>query len=88
MFEFTEAERVRLTEMFAITKDSQGREVLVGLSLDETAIYMALHRKFRTGEHDSEGGEVYLKLHDKHERERFKVIGAEHFLRTKNPPRH
>jgi hypothetical protein len=88
MFEFTEDERAHLTEMRAITKDSQGREVLVGLTLDETVIYMAYHRKIRTGEHDSEGGEVYLELHNKHERARLAVIGAEHILRTENPSRH
>ena len=88
MFEFTEAERAHKTEMRAITKDSQGREVLVGLTFDETAFYMSFSRKFLSGDQDSEDSEVYLELHEKHEHARFEVIGAEHILRTENPPRH
>lgn len=88
MFTFTEAERVYLTEMRAITKDSQGREILVGLTLDETTVYMDFVRKSRTGEHDCGDAEVYLRLNEKHERARFAVLGAEHVLRTENPPRH
>src|SRR4051812_7464272 len=37
---FTEADRSYLTEMRAITMDGQGREVLVGLSAEETEFYM------------------------------------------------
>jgi hypothetical protein len=88
MFEFTDSERAYLIEMRAITTDAQGREVLVGLSLEETAVYMAHCRAFLTGDRDRDGRDAYLRLHDKHERARLEVIGTEHYVRTENPPRH
>ena len=86
MFEFTEAERAYKTEMRAITKDSQGREVLVGLTIEETVFYMEYVRNRMQGHNDSQNGARYLELHEKHERARFAVLGAEHYVRTENPP--
>ena len=86
MFEFTESERAYLKEMRAISTDSQGREVLVGLTVEETALYMAHSRAFLSGNRDRDNRDAYLRLHDKHERARLEVIGTEHYLRTENPP--
>ena len=88
MFEFTEDERGALTESRSITTDAQGQEVLVGLTLDETAVYMMHRRKFLIGDRDRKNRETYLKLHDKHERARLEVLGTEIYLRNENPPRH
>ena len=85
MYEFSGEERAFLTEMWAITKDEKGREFLVGLTLEETSIYMTLaHKKDR----NNEESQIYSKLHDKHEHARLGVIGTEAYLRAENPVRH
>lgn len=88
MFAFTDTERAQLNEDRAITKNAQGQEVLVGLTEEETAFYMAHVRGFRAGVRDNDGKARYLELNQKHEHARFAVLGAEHVLRTENPPRH
>lgn len=87
MFAFTDEERATLTEFRAITTDEQGREVLVGLTLEETAFYVA-HVKQRRTNPDRVAQKRYLELDKKHERARLSVIGGEIQLRTKNPPLH
>ena len=75
--------------MRAITTDAQGREILVGLSLDETTTYLKLSRDLLTADGgDTDDSDTYLTLHDKHERARLEVLGVEHIVRTENPPRH
>ena len=88
MFSFTDDERAYLTEMRAITTDAIGNEVLVGLTLEETAFYMDHARQFGTGERDHRNADRYLELHDKHEAARLGVLGAEIYLRNEDPPRH
>lgn len=90
MFRFSDSERVYLTEMRAISTDGDGNEVLVGLSLEETAWYMEHSRRFLTSERDrnSENRARYLQLHDKHEIARLGIVGAEHQLRVDHPSRH
>lgn len=88
MFEFTEKERAFLSEMHAITTDGSGREVLVGLTADETTTYMTLTRKFASQPLRPDENEVYLSLHDKHESARIAVLAAENVLRVDKPPRH
>lgn len=89
MFTFTESERAYLSEMRAITTDGHGREVLVGLTLEETAWYVAYSKARLTGEHrEPEDGKEYLELYDKHERARLQVLGAEIEARNENPTRH
>jgi len=39
-FEFSESERGQLEELHALSFDSKGREVLIGLSFEETAWYV------------------------------------------------
>jgi hypothetical protein len=83
------AERqAHLKEMRAIGKGNNGNEVLVGLTAEETAFYLNYAQQRIVGNDDPIDGERYLKLHHKHEKERFSVIGAEHVLRTENPSIH
>jgi hypothetical protein len=88
MFSFTNDERAYLTEMRSITTDTNGNEILVGLTLEETAFYMGRARQFLTGDRDRHNADRYLELHDKHEAARFGVLGAEIYLRNENPPLH
>jgi hypothetical protein len=74
--------------MRAITTNAQGREVLVGLTLDETVFYMDFARRFLTDrDRNPENGDKYLELHEKHECARFEVLGTEIYVRNGNPPR-
>lgn len=88
MFEFTDDERAHLNEMHAITTNSAGQELLVGLNEEETAFYMQYCREFAVGRRHREDSKRYLELHDKREKARFAVLGAEIELRNENPPRH
>lgn len=85
MTTFTDAERAYLAEMRAITTDTQGREILVGLTAEETAFYMAYARDMRSAGRNSVDSERYLELHDKHEAARLGVLVAENQLRVDNP---
>ena len=79
---------MHLSEMRAISTDSQANEVLVGLTLEETALYMAHSRAFLTDERDRTNRKKYLELHDKHEKARLEVLGAEIYVRNERPPLH
>lgn len=85
---FIDADRAFLAEMRAITTDSHGQEVLVGLSVEETAFYMNFAHQRTEGRGDSAATDRYLELHDKHERARLSVLGAENQLRNDKPVRH
>lgn len=88
MYEFTDGERAYLAEMRALTTDVEGREVLVGLTAEETAVYMAHSRARLAGKPFRAGSKKYLGLREKHERARLEVLGAEIFVRTETPQRH
>jgi hypothetical protein len=77
-----------LKEMRAIDGDNEGNEVLVGLTVEETSFYLKYVEQRVSGDSDPSDGEKYLKLHDKHEKARFSVLGAEHVLRTEKPSIH
>ena len=85
-------DRAFLAEMRAITTDVDGREVLVGLSAEETEWYFAYGARRSAGEprgaNHSADRERYLALHDKHQRARFEVLGAEMQKRSDNPTSH
>jgi len=87
MFAFTDAERASLKQLGAIVPDSRGREVLAGLTLEETKFYMQYVRLRILNRDNPEDGEKYLGLHEKHERARLGVVGAENELRTTRPTR-
>ncbi|RPH50974.1 MAG: hypothetical protein EHM85_08395 [Desulfobacteraceae bacterium] len=80
--------QAHLKEMRAIDEDNEGNEVLVGLTVEETSFYLNYLQQRLLGDADPTDGERYLKLHDKHEKARFSVLGAELILRTEKPSIH
>lgn len=86
MFTFTDDERA--THSGDITTDAQGREILVGLTLDETAEFIEDARNFLAGKRGSPRQEErYLELHEKHHLALVRVIAAENQLRIDKPTR-
>jgi hypothetical protein len=83
-FTFSDSERTHLSEMRAIAIDEQGRQVLVGLSMDETVFYQTYIRRRAAGtrERDRTNQPRFQELHQKHEWHRMQVIA----LGTKNAP--
>ena len=86
MFEFSDAEREYLKEMHALSVDFDGREVLAGLTFEETVLYMAHTRKFAAGIRDREYREAYLRLREKHERARLQLLHMDNYLRNQDSP--
>lgn len=76
MFRFTDAERIYLTEMHSLATDTEGNEVLVGLTLEETAFLMEHRRKFAAGDRDRENRARARELSDRHQVARLQVVGA------------
>ena len=89
MFDLTDHERASLGWRRAITQDAQGREVLIGLTFEETGFYVTYRRKFLTPERDRdrENQRRYLELHRKHEIARLEMVGADFHLHNENPTR-
>lgn len=92
--DLTEGERAYLTEMRGLTTDLQGNEILVGLTVEESIWYMEHNRQWLAEHMDDsipnksrEGRQRHRELHEKYQRARFQVLGAEHVLRTENPTR-
>lgn len=82
MFVFTDAEREIRSLDRAIVLNEAGREVLVGLTEEETAAYMDYVRRYglnkRLWTHarpDKAERATLLELHDKHETARLAAIG-------------
>jgi hypothetical protein len=69
MCDFTDAERQYLTQTQSLTRDEAGREVLVGLTEQESDILMAYRRLFATGQQDQdhENLAIWLELAERHE---------------------
>lgn len=87
--EITNSERAYLIEMRALGTDELGREVLVGLTVEESAIHLGYAHERVGGMHRSvEDGDRYLALHDKHERVRLAIIFAEVEARNDESRRH
>lgn len=87
-FAFTGSERAYLKEIRALSTDSQGREVLVGLTFDETVFYVTYIREQANDIRSRDDNDKYLELHEKHERARITVLGAENQLQNNSPTRH
>ena len=81
---FTDDERKSLMATDSITRDEQGREVLVGLTERETIRYMAFVRK--GGSRYKGDQELHGELRAKHERARAEAVEIDHSLRMRNPP--
>ena len=77
-FPFTDAERAGLAPDRAIEVDTAGREVLTGLTLEETERLMAHRRRFLQGVRERDRG-VKLQmnaLREKHALARLKALGS------------
>lgn len=87
MIEFTEAERAYHREMRSLTTDAGGREILVGLTLEETEFYVSYSRRRSSGDRDRDpvNKSRFLELHEKHEWVRLQIIGAE--VQARGEPR-
>lgn len=88
--EFTDGERSALTQTRALGSDDQGREVLVGLTYEETALCVVHTRSFLGPNRDRDlaNRARYLELNKKHESARRVVVGTETSVRTRNPHGH
>ncbi|WP_339495811.1 hypothetical protein [Pseudomonas sp. RA_105y_Pfl2_P56] len=86
MLILTDSNRAFLNEIRALNTDEQGQEVFVGLTRKDSERYLELgeiDKHLSTKEKDE-----YLKLDEQYNHARMQVIGAEHLLRTENPPIH
>lgn len=90
MVEFTDGERSWHEEMRGITKDANGRDVLVGLTMEETEFYLTYSRRFgaRDRDRDPANQARMAELRRKHDIARCQVIGAEVEARNDGSPRH
>jgi hypothetical protein len=68
MCDLTKTERQYLTETQSLTRDAAGREVLVGLTDQESDLLMAYRRQFATGSHDHDpvNLSIWLELAERH----------------------
>lgn len=81
--------RDHLTEMRRISTDDEGREVLVGLTAQETDWYFAYIEKRMSGaQRHREDRDRFRMLHDRHVRARMQVLAAEIQKRTDSPTSH
>lgn len=77
--------RAYLAEMRGMDHDSLGREVLRGLTYDETEEYYRYLRDRLEDRETSSQGSRYLDLHAKYERARLEIIMAENEARRSGP---
>lgn len=86
MLKLTDGERHYLLEMRAISTDSEGRDIFVGLTSEESERYHLLSNPLRQGTFEEK--DEYLALNEKHEKARHQVLAAEHIKRTESPSLH
>ena len=69
MCDFTEAERQDLADTGSLARDKDGRDVLVGLTEEESDLLMAYRRLFTAGNihRDQENLTIWLELAQRHE---------------------
>jgi len=91
VFVFTDAQRVIRSADRAICLNEAGREVLVGLAEEETAVYMDYVRRYGLNKRlwtrarpDKAERETLLELHNKHETARLAAIGPRARSRRKS----
>ena len=78
MLVLTDMQRAYLRKIRALSTDLQGNEVFAGLTLEESRRFNFLSESLLGQEHRTqEDVDEYLSLHEKHERDRLQVIGAE-----------
>lgn len=86
--EFEASERAYLNDMRMLSTDNKGREVFVGLTIEESEEYFLLTRLDSNNDGDREKRDRYLELYEKHETARLAVLGAENAARRDPSPRH
>jgi hypothetical protein len=78
MLDITAGEREYLTEMRSLGVDAQGNDILVGLNVEESKIYLDYGNARVHGHHpDDDERDRYLELYEKHELVRRAIIVAE-----------
>ena len=78
MLDITAGEREYLTEMRSLSIDARGNEILVGLNVEDSKVYLDYANARLLDQHpDDDARDRYLELHEKHERVRLAVIVAE-----------
>jgi hypothetical protein len=87
MLNLTDGERAYFDEMRSLGVDSNGNQVLVGLTLEESLFYLAYSRG-EAGVKSHEDKSRYLELHEKHETTRLQIVFAEVELRDDAPQKH
>ncbi|QRM32758.1 hypothetical protein [Microvirga sp. VF16] len=75
--DFSPAERAYLDDMRMLSTDSEGREVFIGLTAEESAEFYAFTRPENLESKSSEERDRYLELHEKHEKARLQIVVAE-----------
>jgi hypothetical protein len=90
MIELDPGEREFMTEMRKLSVNSQGEEILVGLTVEETHFCIAASKRRMRSDSTPEPTEraAYAALMEKHEMARQQVLAAEHILRVSKPMRH
>ena len=86
MLNLSLGERTYLQRMLSLVTDKNGREVLVGLTRQESERYLALCELIKSPGHVA--NTEYIDLKEKHELARMQVIVAELYRHTKNPSIH
>ncbi len=84
----TKSERAYLAEMRALSTDKEGNEVVAGLTSEESLFYVLYAQRDLEGRTTKSDTSQYLALHDRHEKVRLAVLGAEMSLRDASPPIH
>ena len=86
MLKLTEGEKHYLLEMRALSTNTEGHDVFVGLTSNESERYHFLSNPLKSLEHSER--EEYLALHEKHELARLLLLDAENTMRVEQPSLH
>ena len=84
-FQFTAEERQAEEESFALAVDVRGREVLTGLTLEETAFVINYRRAFVHGVQDEGLRAEFIALNAKHELSRLQGVAANCTKESESP---
>lgn len=83
MLNLSVGDRSYLKKMLSLYIDTNGREVLVGLTHQESERYLALCEQIRISGFAASTN--YCELKEKHELARMEVIATQLYLHTKKP---
>jgi len=86
MLNLTDCNRTFLKKIYSLSTDLNDREVLVGLTHEESRRYLALSEPMRNATPEEKNEHSELK--DRHSLTRVQVLEAELYLRTENPSVH